>query len=815
MLFNYFKVAIRNILKHKTFSFINIFGLAVAMSICMLVIAMLADQKQFDQFHSKKQRIYRILSKAPDSSRPYASTPFPLSRVLISSYPVIEDATHLVMGVGGEMLYNGRTAEVRGFFADSSFFDIFSYPMEKGNTNSALILPNSIVITSDLAYLLFRNEDPIGKTIEFIDRGFHYLKMEKESPPKSWGSYLITGVINMKGYKSHLRFDALFSSSSMAILQQQNKIGNLAADWSNFSKCFTYALLRPDAGEAELEAVLTDLTKRNYTHIEELKGFKLVQQALTAITPGILVNQPASIRLPLEAYYFLSFVTLIVLFSACLNYTNLSTARALTRAKEIGVRKVAGAGKRDLIYQFLCESILIAFFALAIAILVLLIIKPAFKGLWLNSYLKFDLDGSPFVYFVFAGLAVIVGILAGAYPAFHLAKYQPAKALKSADGLQRTNLSMRKILTTFQFVISSLFLITSILIYKQLSHYRDFSLGFEPQGIVNVRLQGNDYQKVFNLFNSVPGVADISASEYMPATGTSKGTGLRRLAVSEEEYKNFRTLNVDSRFIDNMQIPLVAGNNFSETMTDSVDQSVIISKAGVKALGYAGPSDALGHQLEADGSKEVLTVIGVVDDIRIRIPVEEEEVGPVVLRNSPLNVNYLNVKLSFPDVMATIRMLEDEWKTIDVDHPFEYEFYNDQIAATNRVWTDAVLIIGFLAFVAIVIACLGLLGMATYAVERRRKEIGIRRVLGAGDWNVTILLSKQFLSLLIISLLIGSPLSLAINNLWLQKLPNRVDFGLGTIFSGAAIMLSLGVITVLSQTVNLSRRKLLDSLKME
>ncbi len=814
MVLNYIKVAIRNVLKHKTFSFINVFGLAAAMSVCMLIIAMLADQKQYDQFHRNKERIYRVLSKAADSSRPYASTPFPLAATLISDYPVIEDATHLVMGVGGEVTYNGETAELRGFFADTSFFDVFSYRMEKGNGNTALTLPNSMIITSDLAYLLFTNEDPIGKIVQFTDRGFHYLKKEKESPPTTWGSYTITGVIDMKCCKSHLKFDALVSASSMPVLQQENKIGNLANNWLNFSKCFTYLLLRPDAGEPELDAALADLTNRNYSHIQEFKEFRFVQQPLTSISPGIWVNQPASIQLPLEAYYVLSFLTLIILFSACLNYTNLCTARALTRAKEIGVRKVAGARKKDLIYQFLCESILITFLALAVAILLLLIIKPAFRGLWLNSYLKFDLNGSAFVYVVFAGLAAIVGILAGAYPAFHLASYQPTRALKNADGSRRAKLSIRKILMVFQFVISSFFLVTSIAIYKQLSHYRHFSYGFEPQGIVNIQLQGNDYQSVVNLFSSAPGVVDISGTEYMPATGTSKGTGLRRVGV-EEEYKDFRTLTADSHFIDNMQIPLVAGKNFSGTMTDSLDRFVIISEAGVKALGYSDPSDVLGRQLEVDGSKEFLVVVGVVGDFRIRMPIEEDRVGPVMLRNSPRNLNYLNVKLSSTDVVASIGMLEDKWKTIDVDHPFEYEFYDDQLAATNKVWRDAVLIIGFLAFLSIMIACLGLLGMATYAVERRIKEVGIRRVLGAGDWDVTFLLSKQFLNLLLFSLVIGSPLSFAVNNWWLQRLPNRVDFSISTVLLGSFILLLFGLITVGSQTLALSNRKLLDCLRME
>jgi putative ABC transport system permease protein len=245
MLINYLKVGIRNILKYKSFSFINVFGLATAMSVCMLIIAMIADQKEYDQFHVNKDRIYRILSQAPGPSTPYASTPFPLAGTLKADYSITDESTHLIMGVGGDALYQEKTVEMRGFFADTSFFKVFSYDLEKGSKRHALKSPNSMIITGELADMLFSNENPIGKTVEFVDRGLHYLKRGKESPPSAWGNYTITGVIDMKNYRSHLKFDVLVSSSSMSVLQRERKLEILAGNWENLSKCFTYVLL-PD-----------------------------------------------------------------------------------------------------------------------------------------------------------------------------------------------------------------------------------------------------------------------------------------------------------------------------------------------------------------------------------------------------------------------------------------------------------------------------------------------------------------------------------------------------------------------------------------
>jgi putative ABC transport system permease protein len=816
MFSSYFKVGIRNILKYKVFSFINVFGLAVALSVCMLIILMLADQKSYDQFHAKKDRTYRILSKIQSSMTPNASSPVPLASTLKEDYPMIEEATHLIPGVGGDVVYEQKNTELRGLFADASFFHVFGFEMEKGNKDKALDLPNSMVISSEVASVLFGNEDPLGKTVEFTDRGLRLSQLdfgsETESNPVSWGSFTITGVIDNKKYKSHIKFDVLVSTASLPSLYQQGKINNLSDDWRRYSYCYTYAVLRPEQNERELRASLNDLVARKYAEFEDMKGFQLIPQSLNHITPGMFVGNPISLRLPLEAYYFLGFLALVILLSACLNYTNLSTARALTRAKEIGVRKVSGAKRKDLMYQFLSESVLTVLFSLALAHILLLIVKPAFMGLWANQFLNFDLSGNIEVYLIFLGLALLIGLLAGTYPALHLSRFAPTKVLKNLNSEKPGKLSLRKALSASQFIVSLFFIITSLLLAKQFKHYLEFEYGFESENIVNIPLQGNDYRLLKHELSTVPGVLAISASQYIPATAMSNGTGVK-IAGTEDEAIHFEHLSVDADFVNNLGLRLVAGRNLPADGNE--DRFVLVNEVAAKSLGFDLPSEIIGQLLEVNTYEEAVEVIGIMEDARFQTPVMEEEIGPLMFRNQAEKFSYLNVKLTSVDLKQTVAALEDQWKGIDPVHSFKYQFFDDQLVKVNQWLGDLVAIIGFIAFLAIVIACLGMLGMATYIAERRTKEVGIRKVLGAENLSVAILLSKSFMKILFISIGIAAPLSYFINKLWLQNFPNRVEFGLGTIFLGSLLLLLLGLITIGSQTLSVAQRNPVDSLRNE
>ena len=804
---NYFKTGIRNLLKYKIFSFINIFGLAIAMSVCMLIILMLADEKSYDQFHSNKHRIYRILSERPYSSRPFASTPPTLAETFRNNYAVVEKATSLVIGVGGDAVSDHSTAEMRGFFADENFLQVFDYELEHGDKRKALEAPNSVILTHSLSQKLFRSDNPVGQTIEFFDRGLHYLRTGKDTPPVSWGRFTITGVIADKKYKSHLKFDALVSSSS-----QKNLGINYSNDPDSWDKSFTYVLLREGKTIDELNGALNDALARRYPKLESLKTYGLTAQPLMKINPGIMVNQPPSFQLPIEYFYFLGFIALTILLSACLNYTNLSTARALTRAKEIGVRKVTGAHRKDLVLQFISESVVTSFFALFLAGMLLIVIKPAFTGLWLNRFLNFDLESNITVYLIFAAFALLLGIFAGLYPALHLSAFQPVKAIKNVSNPRAGGLGLRKILSVSQFVISLFFIITSIVIYAQFKYFMNFQYGFNPKDIVNIELQGNDFNKMSQVFGSVPGVSNISASEYVPATGRTSGMDIYKPGT--EDKVNFRLLSVNETFAENLELQFVAGRNLP-LATDSSSRYIVINETAVKAIGFSSPESIIGQVLIQPWKNESLEVVGVVKDFWLRLPIGGDPIEPAFMRYQEKNFSFANVKISSSDVQATIKLLEDKWEVVDPTHPFKYQFYEDELAATHAGIFDVVSIIGFLAFIAITIACLGMLGMATYSAERKRKEVGIRKVLGAETLSIAVMLSRDFLKILAIAIFIGAPLAWFLNNLWLQNFANRAEFGFGTVFLGSTILLLLGMVTIGSQTVSVSKTNPVETLKIE
>ena len=811
---NYFKVGIRNILKYKVFSFINVFGLAMALSVCMLIILMLADQKSYDQFNEKKDRTYRILSKIQDSMTPNASSPFPLASTIKADYSIIEEATHLVPGVGGDATYEQKSTEMRGYFADASFFKVFSFDLEKGNAQSALNLPNAMVITREISDLLFEGENPIGKRVEFADRGLRLFDMdfgsEIGSKPVNWGSFTITGVLDRKKYKTHLQFDVLISASSLPALYTSEKVANLTDNWRRYSYSYTYVVLAPGNNEQDLMASLNNLVAHKYADFEDLQGFQLIAQNMNDITPGIFVGNPPTLRLPIEAYYFLAFLALVIMISACLNYTNLSIARALTRAKEIGVRKVNGALRKNLILQFLSESVITVLLALLMANVLLIVVKPAFMELWANQYLNFDLSGNILVYFIFLGFAVLIGLLAGFYPALHLSRYSPTKALKNLKSERPGKLGIRKVLSASQFIVSLFFIITSILIYNQFRHYLEFEYGFDSRNIVNIPIQGNDYQIIANELGLVPEVSAVSACEYIPATAMANGVWVSKEG-NEEEQIHFVHVRVDTNFVRNLGLKIVAGSNLRAA--GASDQYVLVNEAAVKALGYQFPAEILGQHL--DTYHGPVEVIGVMKDFNFQTPVMEDKIGPLMFRNQPEHFSYLNVKIASNDITGTLIKLEDKWKHLDPVHPFKYYFFDDQLVKVNQWLGDVASIIGFIAFLAIFIACLGMLGMATYTTERRTKEVGIRKVLGAENFSIALLLSKEFLTILAISILIAAPLSYFINNLWLQNFPNRVDFGLGTVFSGILLLLVLGVVTIGSQTIRAAKRNPVDAIRME
>lgn len=816
MLKNYFSVSWRNLLKYKVFSSINLFGLALAMSVCLLIILMLTDQSRYDRFHEKQNRIYRILSYAEGSRQPYATSPLPLASSLKEEYPIIEETTTLTPAVGGDAIYNNKIAEMRGYFASPSFFRVFSFQLDQGNASSALSEPNTVVISRELAYQLFGYESPIGKTLEFSDRQLPFPQEIEglESPSVNWGLFTVTGVIDEAKCKSHLHFDALVSAATLLRLVQEKKIEDRIGDWEWYFKSYTYALLREDKSLSDLQIALSDLVSHKYAGVtsEQVKGFVLMPQPISEIQLGLMANDTNN-RMPRIGYYFLAFLALIIMLLACLNYTNLSIARALTRVKEIGIRKVTGASRSALVVQFLCESILTSLLALTLAIGFLRIVALGFKGLWVNQYLQFELPLTVEAVLLFVGFAVAIGLLAGFYPAIHLSSHQPVKVLRGAGNFKVGKMGMRKVLSIVQFVVSLLFITTAILIHNQFQHYMNFDYGFRSANMVNIELQGvNDQQLAIEL-NKVKGVVSTAASDFIPAIGGNNGIALRKVN-NKDEYTSGSVLLTNQNFISTFGLTLLAGKNLSPS-GEQAEGEIVVNEATVHSLGFKRADEIIGETLEVKDSQELVRVVGVVKDFRYRMLINQHGIGPLALRNRPGQFKYLTVQLTSSNPLATISEMEGQWKKMDAVHPFKYSFYDSQLAATHQGIFDVVTIIGFIALSTIIIACLGLLGMTIYSAERKTKEVGIRKILGAANENIAYLLSKEFLKMLFVAIVIGAPLSYFFSNMWLQTLPNRVEFGFVTVLISTFILLLFGLLTIVSQTWRAARRNPVESLKID
>lgn len=812
---NYFKVGIRNILKYKTFSFINVFGLAVAMAVGLLILQMLYDQTQYDQFHIKKDRIYRILSKQEKSLTANAKCPRPLAQELSANAPIIASSVRLIPTVGGDAINieDDRNIELRGFFSDKTFFEVFDFELEKGNKRTALSAPNSMIITKEKAYALFKDENPIGRTIEFSDRGLEHLDfslgVENASIPQDWGTFIISGVIDLKKYKTHLKFDVLASSATLPRLVETGFRKDFSDNWRNYSNCYTYVLLNESGNEEKLATAIDKIVRDKYAEFEQLAELSLPFQKLTEITPGAFLGAPITLRLPIQAYYFLGFLTFIILFSACLNYTNLSVARALTRAKEIGVRKVNGASRSNLIFQFLTESMLVAFFALLLANIFLLLLKPALSSLWVSQLLTFNLRGNITVYAFFLIFTIIIGLSAGLYPALLLSRFKPLDTLKKLNTGQPRKIRLRQVLGITQFVFSLLFITTTIVISRQFNYYSDFEYKFNTDNIINIPIQGNDYRLLINEFESITGVQKASACELIPSLPNIRTTMVSKLESDEGISSVYHS--VDLNFIENMELKLIAGRNFIQSSSES--KEIIIDRTLVERLGYNFPAEAIGQRLKIRGNK-TLEVVGVIENFEFKTPVDDGD-GPVVFWSDPELFNYINVRISSNDWTSIIASLETKWKALDALHPFKFNIYSDQLLQSNLWLSDVASIVGFISVLAIIIASLGLLGMAVYTSERRQKEVGIRKVLGAGIKSLAFLLSWSFVKMLLISILLAAPVSYFFNSLWLESLPNRVEFGIGTILSASGILLIIGISSIGSQIISVSKRNPITSLRDE
>lgn len=807
MIRNYFLVAFRNLTRNKFFSAINIFGLSVAMSICLGIIMLVADQLTYDRYNTRRERIYRINTQTvnPDGSvsgNDYATSPLMLGEEMKTGYAGIEETVRLRRGFGNGWIEFEQNVNIPlgGFFADANALDFFQYELEHGDKRTALKEPYSVVLTKKAARKLFTQDNPVGEIIKVGELG----------------EYKVTGVIKETDHKSHIVFEALASYSTVESLEANEKLGK-DGNWDNYTAGWVYLLLKEgyDAPQIEREfAKLTKLHKPAPWSANDNRSYKFYLQNISEITPGAFINNSIGPFMPRIFVYFFGGLALIVMLTSCFNYTNLSIARSLTRAREIGVRKVNGAHRHQIFFQFIAESVLLAFFALAVSVGLLLIVKPFLLNLNFARVLKWDLEGNLFVYSAFAVFSLVVGIMAGFFPAVVLSKFQPVKVLKNAGGGLKlfSRVGLRKSLLVIQFSLSLVFIISVILLYNQLALFTEADHGFDMKSKIAVKLNSTAYDVLQNELKKQSNVVNVAPVSHLPATGMNYGDGYKH-HLSDESGVVLSHYYVDHNYIDNMKLNLIAGRNFREEDGASNSNFMIINERAVKALHFDSNTDALGQVLfmEADSSK--VEIIGVLKDYNHSVMMEQ--IQPLGLKYNPKNYSLLQVQYAgtYDNAAKTV---EAAWAKVNPSLKLDYTSFEEEIGKFyETVFSDFVSIVGVLAFMAIFIACLGLLGMATYTIETRMKEISIRKVLGSSDHALVLLLSKSFAVLLVIAIFFALPLSWFINNLWLEMIAYRTSFSVSVVATGVLTLLVLGLLTVGSQTLRAAFANPADNLKNE
>ena len=714
MLRNYLKIAVRNILKYKTFSAINIFGLAVGMSVCMLIIMLVADQMMNDRHNKRADRIYRVNSipfydgNREQRGNENATTALPLKEELLTNYTGIEKAVRLIRGFGNSWIRlepgNDINIPLSGYYADSEVLDVLDLELLYGNRQTALSEPYSVVITKAAAEKLFEMEDPTGQVLEVGEKG----------------SYTVTGVLAKNENKSHIVAEAFASINTLEALATAGIMNNPSDDWYNVYSGWIYIMLEEGKDEEEVTQYLREISLNKYAKLPtpETIGAEFRLQPLLGITPGKLINNPIGPFMPWIIIYFLCSLAGIILLISCFNFTNLSIARSMHRAREIGVRKVTGAKRIQIFAQFISESIVLAMFSLVLALVFIILLKPMIQSLPFTQLMHWDLSANYVVYSVFVVLAMVIGIMAGLFPAVVLSGFDPVKVLKSMNNTKlMSKIGLRKALLVAQFTFSLIFILTVVLIYNQQKLFLTSDYGFDKEGKILIQV-GPEYKALKNELLTHANLANVSAASHLPSSGVVRVTGFKKAEDWEYE-QDLRWFSVDEDYIDNMKIPLLAGKFFSKEAGESNRNSIVINEAAAGALGYESYADALGKVVIEKSDSTEKVVIGVVKDYIHELA--SEKLHALALVYEPEEFRLLQIQYHGGYDVATDRVKE-AWVEVNPGMKLDIHNFADKMGEIfNILFGSLIRVFSFIAGLAITIASLGLLGMATFTVETRRK----------------------------------------------------------------------------------------------
>ncbi len=803
---NYIKIAWRNLIKKKAYSAINIFGLGLGIACCLLIFMFVKDELSYDTYHEKGDRIYRVIhGRNADNSEGKQSTETfwvwgnaPIGPALSNYFPEIDKVCQFsgrsdILLTHGDNMYQ----EDGVFFMDSTVFDVFSWKLLKGNPKTALTAPFSIVLTETTARKYFGDEDPLGKS----------LKGSEASGRGDAGDYLVTGVMEDVPLNSHFRFNALLSMSTFKKSRPQ------IFDAWGYVDFYTYFLVNEKFDQQKFEekipaflAKQTDDPNSKYSiAIEPLKDVYLRTEAQ---------RQPGETG-SLSNIYVFSIIGLFILVIAMINFMNLSTARSLERSKEVGIRKSIGAARGSLISQFLGESLIVVSLSMIVAVLLMFFALPSMS----------DFTGKVFVIqnfitgqtiLLIIGIMLLIGLVAGSYPSFVLSSFSPVMVLKGMAKSSKGGTYLRRVLVVFQFSLSIALIAGTIIVYFQMNHILDKDLGFDKERMLildyNYDEAVNDKREVLKTeMEANPAILSAAFSRsvpgsYFPNAGTEIQT-----ADGEMKMEVQPIFQVGMDFIPHYNLELVAGRSYSRDHPSDTLGGIVINEAAAKQYGYTNPADIVGKKYSQWGREG--EVIGVVKDFNF-ISLHRN-IEPLTLPLEPYACRYLSLKVKSENINETIKQVGEVWSQLAPHRPFLYSFLDDDF---NRQYkTDFVFRKLFTTFscLAILIACLGLLGLATYTAEQRTKEIGIRKVLGANVNNIVALLSKDFIVLVVIAMLIATPVAWYAMNKWLEGFAYRVEIQLWIFALAGLVALSIALFTISFQSIKSALMNPVTSLRSE
>ncbi len=815
MLRNYFKIAVRNLLKRKVFTLINILGLATGMAVCLLIVLFVEDELSFDSFHEKGDRIYRMVldRKYPGRSSSYAMIPSSVGEAVKHEFPEVLESTRIFdfegggnffIKIGDKIFEESRVAAV-----DSNFFRVFTAVLLQGDPATALLKANTVVVNESTAKRYFGSAaNAMGKSLE-TDGGLHYM---------------ISGVCRDWPANSHFVFDLLLADASFPFIRQPNYTGFSA---------HTYFLLNKDASPQALEAKFPQIVDK-YVSGEIGRSFNMTYKQFQAAGNGYhyylqplrkihLISDLEGELRPngsMKAVYIFGVIAIFILLIACINFINLSTARSVERAKEVGIRKTFGSGKQSLIRQFLLESVMVSLLSILVAVLLIVLLLPVF-----NKVSGKDLTITYFMHPVKIALllafSIVVGLIAGLYPAFVLSSFKPIMVLKGKFKSNKYGMALRNGLVVFQFAISVILIICTIIVNRQMQYMLGDKLGFKKDHIIEIERTDlvREKTKAFKTeLLKIPGVEMISGVSSMP--GQAGFFGLTFQVVGSKEPMTGRGVIVDDQFASVLGLQLKEGRFFSKNFSmDSL--SVVLNEKAVEELGL---KQGLGARLTTtdanynapDGKPYIYTVVGILKDFHYQSL--HQKINPLVLANAakfgdvePVTA----VRIKADDFKAAIENINKTWTNFVPERPFHYTFFDQNLAKQYKAEQTAQRVFTIFSTLAIFIACIGLLGLAAYATQQRIREISIRKVLGASPVNIVGMLSKDFLRLVFISALVAFPVAWWAMHTWLQNFAYHTDMSWWIFLLAASMAAVIALLTISFQAIKAAITNPVKNLRAE